>query len=137
MPKSPIVETNHQVMFYDSDAAGVVHNIAYLRYIEKNRTLLGVELGLDYKEMSKEQTYGAVIRTEIDYKSPAILGDEIMVRGWLSEIGKVRFWCAFEIIRTEDQSKLVSCKQQLALVKMPGGKPLRLPTEWREGFNNG
>ena len=74
---------------------------------------------------------------EIDYKSPALLGDEIMVRGWLAEIGKVRFWCAFEIIRTEDQLKLVTCKQQLALVKMPGGKPLRLPAEWREGFNNG
>ena len=45
-------------MFYDSDAAGVVHNIAYLRYIEKNRTLLGVELGLDFKEMSEIRPTG-------------------------------------------------------------------------------
>ena len=64
--KSPIIETNNLVMFYDTDAAGVVHNIAYLRYIEENRTLLGIELGLDYKEMSKEKKYGAVVRTEID-----------------------------------------------------------------------
>ena len=96
--KGPIIETNNQVMFYDTDAAGVVHNIAYLRYIEENRTLLGIELGLDYKEMSKEKKYGAVVRTEIDYKSPALLGDNIIVRGWLSEMAKVRFWCHFETL---------------------------------------
>ena len=28
--KGPIIETNNQVMFYDTDAAGVVHNICLL-----------------------------------------------------------------------------------------------------------
>ena len=124
-----------RVHFADTDAAGVVHNIAYLRYIEENRTLLGFELGLDYKEMSKEKKYGAVVRTEIDYKSPALLGDNIIVRGWLLEMTKVRFWCHFEIKRIEDQKILVECRQQLALVKMPEGKPLRVPDHW-ENFVN-
>ena len=134
--KGPIIETNNRVMFYDTDAAGVVHNIAYLRYIEENRTLLGIELGLDYKEMSKENKYGAVVRTEIDYKRPALLGDNIIVRGWLSEMTKVRFWCHFEIERIEDQKILVECRQQLALVKMPEGKPLRVPDHWGNFVNH-
>ena len=29
--KGPLIVTNNLVMFYDTDAAGVVHNIAYLR----------------------------------------------------------------------------------------------------------
>ena len=134
--KGPIIETNNRVMFFDTDAAGVVHNIAYLRYIEENRTLLGIELGLDYKEMSKENKYGAVVRTEIDYKSPALLGDNIIVRGWLSEMTKVRFWCHFEIKRIEDQKILVECRQQLTLVKMPEGKPLRVPDHWENFVNH-
>ena len=134
--KGPIIETNNLVMFYDTDAAGVVHNIAYLRYIEENRTLLGIELGLDYKEMSKEKKYGVVVRTEIDYKSPALLGDNIIVRGWLLEMTKVRFWCHFEIKRIEDQKILVECRQQLALVKMPEGKPLRVPDHWGNFVNH-
>lgn len=133
----PIIETTEQIMFYDTDAAGVVHNIAYLRFIEKNRTILGSEIGLDYKEMSGQQTYGAVVRTEIDYKSPGFLGDDIVIRGWLAEISKVRFWCEFEVNRISDQKNLVKSRQQLALVKMPEGKPIRLPDHWENYFKDG
>jgi len=116
-------------MFYDTDAAGVVHNISYLRFIEKNRTLLASELGLNYKEMASSGIYGAVIRIEIDYKRPGLLGDDLRVRGWLDEVKKVKFWCAFEIYRADDKELLVVSRQELALVKMPEGKPKRLPPD--------
>ena len=70
-------------MFYDTDAGGVVHNIAYLRFVEKARTLLGAKLGLSLKQMSKSGLYAVVTRTEIDYLKPALLGDELTVQGWL------------------------------------------------------
>ena len=54
-------------MFYDTDAGGVVHNIAYLRFVEKARTLLGAKLGLSLKQMSASGLYAVVTRTEIDY----------------------------------------------------------------------
>ena len=137
MQDIPIIETTEQIMFYDTDAAGVVHNIAYLRFIEKNRTILGSEIGLDYKEMSVQQTYGAVVRTEIDYNSPGFLGDDIIIRGWLADFSKVRFWCEFEVNRISDQKNLVKSRQQLALVKMPQGKPVRLPDHWKNYFKDG
>lgn len=117
-------------MFYDTDAAGVVHNISYLRFIEKNRTLLGSELGLDYKEMAGSGIYGALLRIEIDYLRPGRLGEDLQVSGWLEEATKVKFWCRFEIHRAEDSELLVTSRQELALVKMPEGKPTRLPAEW-------
>jgi acyl-CoA thioesterase FadM len=49
---------------------------------------------------------------------------------------KVRFWCHFEIKRIEDQKILVECRQQLALVKMPEGKPLRVPDHWGNFVNH-
>ena len=132
MVKGPRIETREQVMFYDTDAAGVVHNISYLRFIEKNRTLLGSELGLDYKEMSGSGIYGAVLRIEIDYRRPGRLGEDLQVSGWLEEVKKVKFWCGFEIHRTEDNELLVASRQELALVKMPEGKPTRLPADWEK-----
>jgi len=130
--KGPRIETREQVMFYDTDAAGVVHNISYLRFIEKNRTLLGSELGLDYKEMAGSGIYGAVLRIEIDYHRPGLLGEDLQVRGWLEEVTKVTVWCGFEIYRAENNELLVSSRQELALVKMPEGKPTRLPADWEK-----
>ena len=53
----------------------------------------------------------------------------LVTRGWLDEWGKARFWCAFEMRRAEDEALLVTCRQQLAVVRMPAGRPLRLPAE--------
>ena len=124
------LETYEQVMFYDTDAGGVVHNIAYLRFIEKCRTMLGAELGLDLQSMAESGLYAVVVRTEIDYKKPAKLGDELTIKGWLDEVEKVRFWCGFEITRDGGNDLLVTCRQRLAMVQMPAGRPARLP----EGF---
>ncbi len=130
--KGTCIETHEQVMFYDTDAAGVVHNIAYLRFIEKNRTLLASELGLNYKEMATSGIYGAVIRIEIDYRRPGLLGDNLKVRGWLDSVKRVKFWCGFEIFRADDNQILVASKQELALVKMPEAKPTRLPPDLKK-----
>ena len=113
-------------MFYDTDVGGVVHNLAYLRMIERCRTKLAAQLGFDLQVMSETQVYPVVLRTEIDYRKPGRLGDLLETRGWLEQWGRVRFWCAFEMRRPEDGTLLITCRQQLALVQMPEGKPLRL-----------
>ena len=59
--------TEDEVMFYDTDCGGVVHNLAYLRMIEACRTKLGAKLGMDYKTMSDLQQFAVVVRHEIDY----------------------------------------------------------------------
>ena len=77
--------------------------------------------------MATSGIYGAVIRIEIDYRRPGLLGDNLKVRGWLGAVKRVKFWCGFEISRDDDNEILVASKQELALVKMPEGKPTRLP----------
>lgn len=121
-------------MFFDTDIGGVVHNIAYLRMIETARTRLAAVLGLKLREMAQTQLYPVVVRTEIDYKKPATLGDEIIIRGRLESVERVRFWCAFDMVRSEDGRLLVTCRQALAMVQMPMGKPARLPDEWFEKY---
>lgn len=117
-------------MFFDTDCGGVVHNLAYLRMIETCRTRLAALMGMDLKSMAETREFPVVVRTEVDYKRPAKLGDWLTIRGHLAEISRARFWCGFEMIREADGQVLVSARQALALVKMPEGKPLRLPADW-------
>ncbi len=128
----PSVVTEEEVMFFDTDAGGVVHNLAYLRWVETARTRLAAVMGWSLKRMAETGEFAVVLRTEADYRSPARLGDVVEVRGRLERVERVRFWCGFEVVRRGDGALLVECRQALALVKMPEGKPLRLPGEMRE-----
>jgi YbgC/YbaW family acyl-CoA thioester hydrolase len=129
---SPRIHTEVQVMFFDTDCGGVVHNIAYLRFVEIARTQLAEELGLTLRDMAREQRYPVVIRTEIDYRRGAQLGDHLRIDGWLDRLERVRFWCGFRLTRVQDNVTIADCRQMLALVQMPGAKPLRLPPEWQK-----
>lgn len=117
-------------MFYDTDCAGVVHNIAYLRFIEEARTIMAEKMGMPLRQMVETGLYPVVLRTEIDYRSPGKVGERLHVRGGVSELGRVRFWVNFEVVRPEDGTVLVSCRQSLALIRMPGAKAEKLPEEW-------
>jgi YbgC/YbaW family acyl-CoA thioester hydrolase len=130
MAVPPRIRTQLQVMFFDTDCGGVVSNIAYLRFIEIARTLLVEELGLALTEMADNQSYPVVVRTEIDYRRPAKLGNQLVIEGWLDRVERVRFWCGFEITRPADNVLIVQCRQMLALIQMPEGKLLRLPEHW-------
>lgn len=122
-------------MFFDTDCGGVVHNLAYLRMIETCRTRLAALMGMNLRAMSDTREYPVVTRTEIDYKFPAMLGDWLVIRGRLDELARARFWCSFEMIRETDGQLLVAARQTLALVRMPEGKPIRLPAAWAEQWD--
>ena len=122
--------TKEEVMFFDTDCGGVVHNIAYLRMIETCRTKLAGLMGMDLQRMSETQLFPVVFRTEIDYKRPAKLGDVLKIHGHVSEIGKVKFWCDFNVVREGEEQSLITCRQGLAMVQMPQGQPRRLLLDW-------
>ena len=126
----PRIEYEVPVMFFDTDCGGVIHNLAYLRFIETARTIMAGQMGMRLAEMAAEGLYPVVLRSEIDYLSPGKFGDRIIVRGGVSEVGRVRFWVEFEVVRGEDSTVLAKSRQSLALIRMPGAKAERLPVEW-------
>lgn len=128
----PRIRTEVQVMFFDTDCGGVVSNIAYLRFIEIARTLLAEELGLPLAEMAETQRYPVVVRTEIDYRRAAKLGDRLTIDGWLDQLQRARFWCAFRITRQADDALIADCRQTMALIEMPSAKLLPLPDAWQK-----
>jgi acyl-CoA thioesterase FadM len=81
--------------------------------------------------MAQKETYPVVVRTEIDYRRAAKLGDRLMIEGWLDRAERARFWCAFRITRPQDNTLIAECRQMLALIEMSTGKLLRLPEHWK------
>jgi YbgC/YbaW family acyl-CoA thioester hydrolase len=134
--ETPTLETEIRVMFFDTDAGGMVHNIAYLRFIETNRSLLAEKLGWPLHEMLDQGDCPVVVRTEIDYRRPARLWDALQVHGELSKVERSRFWCAFRITRPNDGALIVTCRQMLVLVQLPDLKVKRLPPHWQTDFGH-
>ncbi|MES2707787.1 MAG: thioesterase family protein [Verrucomicrobiota bacterium] len=126
--------TLEEVMFFDTDAGGLVHNLAYLRFIETCRTRMAGLMGMSMRGMIEAGEAPVVVRTEIDYRRPALLSDHLEIRGALGLIERARFWCHFEIVRPSDGTLLITCRQALALLNLKTGRPMRLPAHWREQF---
>jgi YbgC/YbaW family acyl-CoA thioester hydrolase len=127
IPDTCRISTEVRVMYFDTDAGGVVHNIVYLRFIETARTLLAIQMGMDFEEIQRTGIHAVVTRTEIDYKRPARLGEILRVEGRVTEWSGIRFWVEFEVIRASDNAVLATSRQALALVQVSTGKPVRLP----------
>ncbi|SDU22562.1 acyl-CoA thioester hydrolase [Verrucomicrobium sp. GAS474] len=133
-PPSPRYTGTIRVYYFDTDAGGVVHNVAYLRMIEVVRTDLAANLGWTMKEMADTGIVPVVARTEIDYLKPARLGDDLRIEGRLVSFEKIRFHLEFEIFRASDGVLLTRCRQTMVTVNIASGRPQPVLKRWVETF---
>ena len=135
LPARPHLSVPLEVYYFDTDAGGVVHNIAYLRMVEIARSQLAASLGWTLGDMGRTGLVPVVARTEIDYLRPARLGDALTVEAELAGLEKVRMYMRFEIrSATTPETLFVRCTQTMVTVQLPGGRPQRIPDVWREAY---
>jgi len=135
LPAQPRLSVPLEVYYFDTDAGGVVHNIAYLRMVEIARTQLAAALGWSLEEMNRTGLVPVVARTEIDYLKPARLGDRLTVTAELTLLEKIRFLIHFEIASAAQPDLIfIRCTQTMVTVKLPGGRPQRVPPAWRDAY---
>jgi acyl-CoA thioester hydrolase len=135
LPETPRLTVPLEVYYFDTDAGGVVHNIAYLRMVEIARSQLAASLGWTLEEMNRTGLVAVVARTEIDYLKPARLGDKLLVSAELTKLEKVRMFMTFTIALADKPEILfVRCVQTMVTVQLPGGRPQRVPQAWREAY---
>jgi YbgC/YbaW family acyl-CoA thioester hydrolase len=133
LPNEPSMRVPIDIYFFDTDAAGVVHNVAYLRMIEVARCKFTEAFGWSISEMMHGE-YGCpvIVRTEIDYMTPAKIGDKVEIKVELVKMEKVRFWVASEMIRLSDGKTICKALQTMASVDLKTGRPVRLRSDWLE-----
>jgi YbgC/YbaW family acyl-CoA thioester hydrolase len=135
LPTIPRLTVPLEVYYFDTDAGGVVHNIAYLRMVEIARSQLAASLGWTLEEMNRTGLVPVVARTEIDYLRPARLGDSLLVSAELVGLEKVRSFMRFEITSAaKPELVFIRCTQTMVTVQLPGGRPQRVLQLWRDAY---
>ena len=116
------------VYYEDTDMAGVVYYANYLRYIERARSEIVEQMGLDQNAMRAQGIVFAVTRIEADYVSAARMGDRLEVVTTHRAASAVRWTFDQEVRRG---GTLIFAAHVVAVTMTTAGKPVRLPAEIR------
>jgi acyl-CoA thioester hydrolase len=103
-----------RIYYEDTDCGGVVYYANYLKYFERARTDYLERRGLSVPQLAKDGTIFMVIRAELDYKSPARLGETLSIETTFAENGKASF--LFSHVIREKTSKRVIVEGSATLV---------------------
>ncbi len=79
-----------RVYYEDTDLAGLVYYANYLKFIERARSEMVREMGIDQVEMKAEGFVFAVRRVEADYIAPARYDDQLVVETTMDQPSGVR-----------------------------------------------
>ena len=118
---------NVKVYYEDTDAGGVVYYANYLKYLERARTEALSTIGLSNTKIKND--FGALIIVKscnIEYKKPAYLEDELLVRSFVKSITKTSFF--MNQIITKGENTIIEAQVHLVFVNKES-KPVKIPEE--------
>jgi acyl-CoA thioester hydrolase len=116
------------VYYEDTDMAGVVYYANYLRYIERARSEIVEQLGMDQNAMRAAGRVFVVTRVEAEYRSSARLGDRLEVVSTHHATSAVRWTFHQQVVR---DGTVIFVARVVAACMTTAGKPVRLPAEIR------
>ncbi|PAJ72402.1 4-hydroxybenzoyl-CoA thioesterase [Pseudoalteromonas sp. NBT06-2] len=92
-----------KVRDYECDLQGIVNNGVYFNYLEHARHEFLAENNVDFAQLATDKINLVVIRSEIDFKSSLVPGDEFYVEIVPERISKVKFGFRQKIVRLKDE----------------------------------
>jgi acyl-CoA thioester hydrolase len=116
----------------DIDRQNHVNNTVYVRWIQEVAT---AHWEAHAPATARDAMGWVVLRHEIDYKMPANLGDEIILRTWVGQATRVTFERFVEILRQGDRKLLAAARTLWVPINPDTGKPTRVPPEVRARFS--
>jgi acyl-CoA thioester hydrolase len=122
-----------RVYYQDTDAGGVVFHGQYLSFMERSRTELLNEAGLDLARMAQEQrVLFLVYDLKVRYHRPARLNDMVSVSAEVAKMGRASLVFRQRVERSGEL--LVEADITLALVDRDSMKPARMPLELEQAL---
>ena len=129
-----VFELTLPVLPADIDAQNHVNNTVYLRWAQEVATA-------HWRATAPADVCDAVgwvvLRHEIDYKTPANRGDEVLLRTWVGKASKLTFERFTEIRRKSDDQLLAEARTLWCPINPQNGRPTRVSLEVRERFSTG
>lgn len=133
MKKPFYIEKEIKVKGYDIDAAGIVSNIVYIRWLEDLRTVI-LDRYLPLEELLNESKCPALLETKIKYRRALTIFDKPIGKMWGEEISGLKWKIRAEIW---NKNELSAEAEQIGLfINIKTGRPIRIPKEMKEEFEN-
>jgi len=115
----------------DIDELNHVSNIVYVRWVQE--VAVAHWQALASADAQREIVW-VVLRHEIDYKTPAVVNDEIVARTWVGKVTGITFERHTEIVRRDDQL-LARARTLWCPINSHTGRPTRVSEEIRAKFS--
>jgi len=125
-------EMTVSVMPEDIDEQNHVNNTVYLRWVQEVATAHWRAVA---SAQAQEGIGWVVLRHEIDYKSPACPGDDVVLRTWVGKGTRLTFERFTEIRRSSGGQLLSKARTLWCPISAQTGRPVRVPAEVREQFS--
>ncbi len=116
----------------DIDEQNHVNNTVYLRWVQEVATAHWRAVAT---ADAQENIGWVVLRHEIDYKTPACVGDEVVLRTWVGKSTRLTFERFTEIRRSGDDQLLSNARTLWCPIDAQTARPTRVPAEVREQFS--
>ena len=118
-----------RVYYEDTDFGGIVYYANYLKFIERARSEMVREAGVDQRAMKAAGLVFAVRRVEAEYLSAAHYDDQLTVETRLERLSGARFVMAQAVLR--EAQTLFEAKVEIVCLA-ESGRPARIPAEIRQ-----
>ena len=118
------------VRFRDMDAFGHVNNAVYLTYLEETR--VAFMQANDMRSLNKPECSTIVAHAEIDYRTPAKLGDVLNIDLHVSRVGNSSYEFTYQITQDKDGKLVSEAKSVQVCFNFTLNRVIRVPPEWRE-----
>ena len=122
-------EMTTSVLPEDIDGQNHVNNTVYLRWVQEVATAHWQAVA---SGEAQEGIGWVVLRHEIDYKAPACLGDDVVLRTWVGKATRLTFERFTEIRRRTGGQLLSTARTLWCPINAQTGRPVRVPAEVRE-----
>lgn len=120
-----------RVYFEDTDTGRIVYYANYLKYIERARTELLRDLGIESSDLMNEHGIAfAVRKCAVDYLKPAVLDDVLRIETDVVKVGGASLELRQTVFRHDDI--LVSADIKLGSLDLSRGKPKAIPRDVRK-----
>jgi acyl-CoA thioester hydrolase len=119
----------------DIDLLGHASNIAFVRWIQDVALAHSAAVGFDLDAYRRLGAIFVIVRHELDYMRPALRGDRLEARTWISSVMAAKCQRSTELMRVSDGRLLARGLTTWAFVEFETGRPRRIDPELRVAFD--
>lgn len=131
-PSSAQFEITCTAQAADIDMMGHVNNTVYLRWAQEVAIAHWQAVASPQDQIA---TGWVVVRHEIDYKTPALLGENVIVQTWVGTASGLIFERHTRMVRASDRQLLAQARTLWCPISLETGKPHRVSAALRAQFS--